>query len=247
MDNWTEKSIKDKNIKFHITNPVLHTGECARFARKGFFRPLVRKSGENADTAGIFTVDRSCGQVLDGTTSERRKRKMIRNGRPYTNENGFIDEALITDRADEVITAVDGWIRKNIRTGKKILHGHTSYGIKHMLEHDTHIYLTNNEFKDAMLLAGYQPVNPKDLNWKYRIELTREINDNPSPFFHWARKFEMDATPCGDFVRDMLHDFEFPILAEHDIIARYLGRIGACSGAVEAFEELWREYAGETD
>ena len=106
---------------------------------------------------------------------------------------------------------------------------------------------TNNEFKDAMLLAGYQPVNPKDLNWKYRIELTREINDTPSPFFHWARTFEMDATPCRDFVRDMLHDFEFPILAEHDIIARYLGRIGACSGAVEAFEELWREYAGETD
>lgn len=172
---------------------------------------------------------------------------MIRNGRPYTNENGFVDEALITGRADEVITAVDGWIRKNIRTGKKILHGHTSYGIKHMLEHDTHIYLTNNEFKDAMLLAGYQPVNPKDLNWRYRIVLTRDINDNPSPFFHWAKKFETDTTPCGDFVRDMLHDFEFPILAEHDIIARYLGRLGACSEAVEAFEELWREYAGETD
>ena len=172
---------------------------------------------------------------------------MIKNGRPYTNENGFVDEALITEHSDEEIAAVDGWIRKNVRTGKKILHGHTSYGMKHMLEHDIGIYLTNNEFKDAMLLAGYQPVNPKDLNWKYRIELTREINDNPSPFFHWARKFEMDATPCGDFVRDMLHDFEFPILAEHDIIARYLGRIGACSGAVEAFEELWREYAGETD
>ena len=172
---------------------------------------------------------------------------MIRNGRPFTNENGFIDEALITERGDEDIAVVDGWIRKNIRTGKKVLHGHTSYGMKHLLEHDTGIYLTNNEFKDAMLLAGFQPVNPKELNWKYRIELTREINRNPSPFFRWAREFEMDATPCGDFVRDMLHDFEFPVLAEYIIISRYLGRIGACSGAVEAFEELWREYAGETD
>lgn len=35
---------------------------------------------------------------------------MIRNGRPYTNENGFTDGALITDREDDVITAVDGWI-----------------------------------------------------------------------------------------------------------------------------------------
>jgi hypothetical protein len=75
VDNWTEKSIKDKNIDFHITNPVLHTGERARFARKGFFRPLVRRNGENAVAARVFTVDRLCGQVLDGTTSERRTRK----------------------------------------------------------------------------------------------------------------------------------------------------------------------------
>ena len=170
---------------------------------------------------------------------------MIKNGRPYTNENGFTDGALITGREDAVVTAVDGWIRKNIRAGEKILQGHTSYGMKHLLEHDTGVYLTNNEFKDAMLLAGYRPVNPDSLNWKYRIELTREINDNPSPFFRWARKFEADATPCGDFVRDMLYDFEFPVLA--DVIGRYLGRIGACSGAVEAFEMLWREYAGAAD
>ena len=46
---------------------------------------------------------------------------MIRNGRPYTNENGFTDGALITGREDAVVTAVDGWIRKNIRAGKKVL------------------------------------------------------------------------------------------------------------------------------
>ena len=81
---------------------------------------------------------------------------MIKNGRPYTNENGFTDGALITGREDAVVTAVDGWIRKNIRAGKKVLQGHTSYGMKHLLEHDTGVYLTNNEFKDAMLLAGYR-------------------------------------------------------------------------------------------
>ena len=40
---------------------------------------------------------------------------MIKNGRPYTNENGFVDEALITEHSDEEIAAVDGWIRKNVR------------------------------------------------------------------------------------------------------------------------------------
>ena len=114
---------------------------------------------------------------------------MIKNGRPYTNENGWEDGGLITDHGDEVKKAVDGWIGKNIRTAKKILRGRTSYGMKHILEHDTDIYLTNNEFKDAMLLAGYSPVNPGELNWRYRIVLTRDINDNHSPFFKWAEKF----------------------------------------------------------
>lgn len=113
--------------------------------------------------------------------------------------------------------------------------------MKHLLEHDTGIYLTNNEFKDAMLLAGYQPVNPNSLNWKHRIKLMREMNNNPCPFFHWAGKCEKDAIPCGDFVRDMLRDFECPVLAEHGILVRYLRHVDACSGAVEAFEELWRD------
>lgn len=31
---------------------------------------------------------------------------------------------------------------------------YTSYGIKHILQSNTGIYLTNNEFKDAILLCG---------------------------------------------------------------------------------------------
>ena len=169
---------------------------------------------------------------------------MIKNNRPYTNENGSIDDALITKHGDEEITAIQEWIRKNIRAGKKVLKGYTSYGMKHLLEHDTRIYLTNNEFKDAMWLSGYMPVNPKELNWEYRIELTKDINDNPSPFFEWAGQFKEDDTPQGDFVRDMQSDIKFPIMAEHGIILRYLNRTSACDGAIEAFEELWSEYAG---
>ena len=56
-------------------DPVLHTREHAYFARKGIFRPLVRRSGKNAVISRVFAVDRPCGQGLDGTTSERRNRK----------------------------------------------------------------------------------------------------------------------------------------------------------------------------
>ena len=94
---------------------------------------------------------------------------MMINGRPYSNENGYADDGLISSRPQEEIDTVMNWIARNISARKTPLDGHTSYGIKHMLERDTRIYLTNNEFKDAMLQAGYKPVDPNKLNWRYRI------------------------------------------------------------------------------
>lgn len=106
---------------------------------------------------------------------------MMRNNRPYSIENGWEDAGLITDRPeDEKRTALD-WIAENIRPRKTKLEGHTSYGIKHILQHDTGLYLTNNEFKDAMLLSGYKPTDPNELNWHYRIS-------RKSPAFDWRSR-----------------------------------------------------------
>lgn len=100
---------------------------------------------------------------------EMEESKMIRNGRPYTNENGWEDAGLITDHPQEEQDIVLEWIRRNILPRKTVLHGRTSYGMKHILEHDTKIYLTNNEFKDAMMICGFEPADPNMLNWIYRI------------------------------------------------------------------------------
>ena len=94
---------------------------------------------------------------------------MIKNGRPYSNENGHIDAKLITDRDKKDIALVCDWIDSNIVPRKTPLYDHTSYGLKHIFERDTGLYLTNNEFKDAMLMCGYEPVNPYELNWCYCI------------------------------------------------------------------------------
>lgn len=94
---------------------------------------------------------------------------MIRNGGPYTNENGWEDAGLITDHPEEEQKIVLDWIRRNILPRKTVLHERTSYGLKHLLEHDVKIYLTNNEFKDAMMMCGFEPVDPNMLNWIYRI------------------------------------------------------------------------------
>lgn len=167
---------------------------------------------------------------------------MIKNGRPYSNENGYVDDGLITSHPSNEINAVKQWIADNIMASNEILHGRTSYGLKHLLNHDTGIYLTNNEFKDAMLMAGYQPVDPNELNWEYCIVLKRDINDNPSAFFKWAKQYEKEDSPIGDFVRDMIYDSDFPVQADYDVILNYLERVRACDGAKEAFEKLWKRY-----
>ena len=90
---------------------------------------------------------------------------MLKNNRPFTNENGFIDAGLITDKDPEEMEEVFKWIHEKLIPRKTHLTGRSSYGIKHILERDTGIYLTNNEFKDAMLLCGYSPVDPNELNY----------------------------------------------------------------------------------
>ena len=97
-----------------------------------------------------------------------------------------------------------------------------------------------------MMTAGFQPVDPNELNWHYRIVLTKDINTNPSPFFNWAAKNASDIVgPEGDFVADMLRDFKFPVFADRAVILRYLHRVNACSNAIEAFETLWSAYERE--
>ena len=94
---------------------------------------------------------------------------MMKNGRPYSNENGYVDDALFSAHPQEEIDLVCDWITDNILPRKTPLYDHTSYGLKHILQSDTGLYLTNNEFKDAMLMCGYEPVNPNELNWCYCI------------------------------------------------------------------------------
>jgi len=88
------------------------------------------------------------------------------------------DRKLITDLPEEEQIKVLEWIDTYmlpLKRGKKRERA-TSYGIKHLLERCTGIYLTNNQFKDATDILGYKIIGKKsNLNWDYRIcELTFE-------------------------------------------------------------------------
>ena len=104
---------------------------------------------------------------------------MIKNNRPYTNENGFADTELITDLPPEKMETVFKWIQEQLKPGKTPPTAWSSYGLKHILEEDTGIYLTNNAFKDAMMLCGYYPVDPNTLNWIYSVSEKSPAFDAP--------------------------------------------------------------------
>jgi hypothetical protein len=62
------------------------------------------------------------------------------------------------------------WITLAIKPAKTIA-PNTSYGIKHDFE-SVGFYITNGQFKGAMLTAGYVPVDPEELNWEFKIRPT---------------------------------------------------------------------------
>ena len=89
----------------------------------------------------------------------------IVDGKPWT----IHDEYLLSDMTEKEQTEILTWIKNNIKPRKTPFLNKDSYGIKHLLEHDTGIHMTNNQFKDAMLTCGYYPVSEKELNWCYCI------------------------------------------------------------------------------
>lgn len=95
----------------------------------------------------------------------REKTAKVVEGRAWTED----DTGLVTDMTEEEQEKIMAWIHENILPRKTPLLTRSSYGIKHLLERDTGIYMTNNQFKDAMLLCGYEPVDERLLNWNYRI------------------------------------------------------------------------------
>lgn len=106
---------------------------------------------------------------------------MIKNGKPYTCEEGHDDYELLSDgekpehMPKEVFEErVLSWIDEFVSPSKKTFARGNSYSLKHRLANwykSTGLYLTNNQFKDAMMIKGYLPVDPDELNWRYRIKV----------------------------------------------------------------------------
>ena len=81
----------------------------------------------------------------------------------------YHDNDLLIDEPEEVQTMVLIWINWCITPRETINHAISSYGLKHRLETMTGIYLTNNQFKHAMIISGYIPESYNAHNWYFPI------------------------------------------------------------------------------
>lgn len=100
----------------------------------------------------------------------------IVDNHPWTDDGYEHDGKLLSDFQPDERAALVAWIKNNIRPRRTVNKTYTSYGLKHIAERDLNLYISNNQFKDAMLQCGFYPDDEWETNWHYRI-------DNHSPCF----------------------------------------------------------------
>lgn len=66
--------------------------------------------------------------------------------------------------------ALQYWIEHAIHTALKVDDEYSSYGLKYEYERETKLYVSNAQFKGAMLVAGYLPVKKGEQNWHFTIQ-----------------------------------------------------------------------------
>lgn len=165
----------------------------------------------------------------------------ISYGHPYTIIDGQEDTKRLEDMPQDEIDAIGEWIRANIRRDSSVLPV-TTYGLKHMLKRDTGIYISNNGFKDAMLRAGFEPIDASRTNWCYRIALIRDDIINTSPFVEYVRRYECSS----QWARDICNDKTFPVFADYKTIVRYVKKGGYCDEFRDFIDEMWKEYVEDS-
>ncbi|MDP2215876.1 MAG: hypothetical protein Q8J68_01070 [Methanolobus sp.] len=68
--------------------------------------------------------------------------------------------------------ALDNWIISNILPQKAPDKNYTSYALKILFEQSKDgFFITNKQFKEAMVRCNFVPVNKNKLNWDFRVSL----------------------------------------------------------------------------
>ena len=75
----------------------------------------------------------------------------------------------IEDPSDEPSMDLIIFINRGLQRRKTYNDIISSYGLKHYAEKALNRYVSNIEFKRAMVMCGYYPENPHEINWTFTI------------------------------------------------------------------------------
>ena len=93
-----------------------------------------------------------------------------RQGRSFTNYNPMGDDpAHFLQLREAERTELLDWIERRMLPRKYMNYRHTSYGLKHIYQHESGNYVSNGQFKGAMITAGFVPDDAEALNPSYAI------------------------------------------------------------------------------
>lgn len=96
--------------------------------------------------------------------------------RKGNNVSGYYEIVNDIDRPNQFLnlesdvqSKVLQWCKKFFIPTKTFNDKYTSYGLKQILQHYDGTYLTNGQFKGAMILSGFDVKNLEDVNWIFNI------------------------------------------------------------------------------
>lgn len=104
----------------------------------------------------------------------KNKRAGKTNGIPWTDG----DRHRLNELPQETQSVVLAWIKTGIILCKNGLVC-SSYFLKHRLHAETGIYVSDNQFKEAMLICGISPKNVCAFHWEYPLSRKSRILKNP--------------------------------------------------------------------
>ena len=96
--------------------------------------------------------------------------KNLENAQPGYRVHTVNDDHHLYELPLETQNIILDWVFWNFYPAQKIYPHLTSDDLKEVLYKRTQIHLYNNQFKEAMLINGFWPRDPSELNWVFHIQ-----------------------------------------------------------------------------
>lgn len=96
--------------------------------------------------------------------------KNLENAQPGYRVHTVNDDHHLYELPLETQSIILDWVFWNFYPAQKIYPHLTSDDLKEVLYKRTQIHLHNNQFKEAMLINGFWPRDPSELNWVFHIQ-----------------------------------------------------------------------------